>query len=74
MTLQGALRKLRIVFLLVAFYLIYTRIGEVWGFIWALYFIYNDLSDVEVDIGDMKTKQEERNKNFSEMMPKRKNF
>jgi hypothetical protein len=68
------LRKVRIFFLLGVFYALYTYVAPVWAFMWIAYFILNDISDMESDLDDLNTRQEERDKEWKNILPKRKGF
>jgi hypothetical protein len=65
------LHKARLVFLVGIFYVFYTYLAPVWAFMWALYFILNDLSEIINDIENIK---EERAKQWKNILPQRKAF
>ena len=65
------LRKLRIIFLIGVFYAIYTYAAPVWAFMWLAWFILNDLSDIEIDVAEIKEGEERWSHIFSQ---KRSNF
>lgn len=68
------LRKVRIIFLLGVFFALYTYLAPIWAFIWIAYFILSDIADIETDIGDIKEKQEQRDKTLRDVLPKRSKF
>ena len=65
------LHKIRLVFLVGVFYALYTYVAPIWGFVWILYFILNDLMEIVTDIETMKEERQELWRNISH---KRKGF
>ncbi len=65
------LHKIRILFILLGFWALYTYIGEIWGFLFLGYFILNDLLEIVLDIEKMK---EEKEKAWKGLVSKRKGF
>lgn len=61
----NVLRKLRVIFLLGVFYGLYAYIEPTWAFLWILWFIMNDISDIEVDVTEIKEKGDRAWKNIS---------
>lgn len=52
--LTWILHKVRLVFLVAVFWALYTYVGEVWSFMWAIYFVLNDLNEIVTDVEAMK--------------------
>lgn len=69
--LSWMLQKVRLLFLVAVFWALYTYLGNVWAFMWGLYFILNDLSEVIDDLESMKT---ERSNAWKGLSHKRKDF
>lgn len=72
--LPWMLQKIRLVFLVGIFYVIYTYSQPVYAFMWALYFILNDLSEVISDIDLLKEEKEDQSQMLRSMLTKRKGF
>lgn len=58
LTFEWFLNKLRVLFLIAVFYVLWTYAGQVWAFMWLGYFILNDLADTEQEIADLTTKMD----------------
>ncbi len=65
------LHKIRILFILGAFWTVYTYLGEVWGFMLIGYIVLNDLIEIILDIEKIK---EEKEMAWKGLISKRKGF
>lgn len=65
------LHKVRLAFLVGVFYVLYTYTQPVFAFMWALYFLLNDLSEI---VSDMEEAKEDRVNALKSMSHKRKGF
>lgn len=65
------LNKVRILFLVAVFCLLYIYVDAVWAFAWVIYFILNDLVEIVVDIQKMK---EDRMNLWKSVSTKREGF
>lgn len=66
------MQKIRILFILALFYVLYQYVDPVWAFILVFWFILNDLSDIELDVDEIKeSKRQIKNELFQ---LKRKSF
>lgn len=78
LTFEWFLNKLRVIFLIAVFYLLWRYAGQVWAFMWLGYFILNDLADTEQEIADLTAKmdkiREEERKIAFKGLTKRNNF
>lgn len=66
------MQKIRILFILALFYVLYQYVDPVWAFILVFWFILSDLSDIELDVDEIKeSKRQIKNELFQ---LKRKSF
>ncbi|MGV7000333.1 hypothetical protein ACWA2C_16730 [Priestia megaterium] len=65
------LRKVRLVFLVAVFGVLYKYLDPMWAFIWIFYFALNDMMEIVTDIEEMK---EERANAWKSISHKRKGF
>lgn len=65
------LHKVRILFLVAVFYVLFTYALPVYAIMWALYFLFNDLSEIVEDVEKM---EEERVNAWKNISHKRKDF
>lgn len=68
MNLEWALKKLRLIFLIVIFYVLYVYVQPVFAFLWICYFILNDLSEA---IDELESMKEHRRQTWDSLKPSR---
>jgi hypothetical protein len=71
MTLEYWLRRVRILFLLGVFYVLYEKFHlYVWAFLFMFFFILSDISDIEQTLADLKKERE----SWKNILTRRKDF